>query len=266
MSHRPAWQLPPGVSAGTWDYLDSELVAVDYDDYFTHHRLFQIDQQLVRDVCGDSPQGVVIDFGCGTGRHLLPLAAAGMKAIGIDLSWHMLRVLAGKARQHEGDISCLRCNLVQLNALDDQVADYALCMFSTLGMIQGRTYRARFLDHVYRLLRPGGRLVLHVHNYWYHLYDPGGSRLLIGNLLASCFRSGVERGDRVFSYRGVPDMFLHAYRRSELRSDLARAGFKIDRLIPVSPRGKEPMKMAWFLPSLRAMGWLVVVRRPRSSG
>ncbi|MFP6648197.1 MAG: hypothetical protein VB817_01980, partial [Pirellulaceae bacterium] len=79
-------------------------------------------------------------------------------------------------------------------------------------------------------------------------------------------RSGVERGDRVFSYRGVPDMFLHAYRRSELRSDLARAGFKIDRLIPVPPRGKEPMKMAWFLPSLRAMGWLVVARRPGSSG
>ena len=45
MSHRPTWQLPPGVSAGTWDYLDSELVAVDYDDYFTQHTLFQVDQQ-----------------------------------------------------------------------------------------------------------------------------------------------------------------------------------------------------------------------------
>jgi SAM-dependent methyltransferase len=266
MSHRPAWQLPPGVSAGTWDYLESELVADDYDDYFAHHRLFQVDQQLVRDVCSGSPRGVVIDLGCGTGRHLLPLAAAGMKAIGVDLSWHMLRVLAAKAARQGRKVSCLRCNLVELDALADEMADHALCMFSTLGMIQGRKHRRRFLAHVHRLLRPGGSLVLHVHNYWYHLRDPGGPRWLLSNLLASCFRSDVERGDREFSYRGVPRMFLHAYRKGELRRDLARAGFTVDRLIPLSPRGEDPLGMAWLLPSLRAIGWLVVARRSTSSG
>ena len=69
MEHRPAWQLPPGVSRGTWDYLQSELVAEDYDDYFSRHALFEVDQQLVDDICSGSPQDVVIDLGCGTGRH-----------------------------------------------------------------------------------------------------------------------------------------------------------------------------------------------------
>ena len=261
MHHRPPWQLPPGVSRGTWDYLQSELVARDYDNYFSQHALFEIDQRLVNDVCSGPAGSVVIDLGCGTGRHLLPLAARGMTAIGVDLSWQMLEVLAGKARQQQAKVDCLRCNLVELDALADQVADYALCMFSTLGMIRGHQYRRQFLAHAHRILQPGGCLLLHVHNYWYHLQDPGGPRWMLANLLASCWQKNTERGDREFFYRGVPRMFLHAYRKSELRRDLLQAGFTIDRLIPLSPRGAEPLGNAWFFPSLRAIGWLAVARR-----
>ena len=266
MEHRPAWQLPPGISRGTWDYLQSELVAGDYDDYFSQSALFEIDQQLVGEVCNGSPEDVVIDLGCGTGRHLLPLAARGIKAVGVDLSWHMLGVLRDKARQQETKVGCLRCNLVELDALADQVAKYALCMFSTLGMIRGQRYRRQFLSHAHRILQPGGCLLLHVHNYWYHLYDPGGPRWMLANVLASCCRQDVERGDREFFYRGVPRMFLHSYRKSELRRDLLKAGFTIERLIPLSPRGEKPIGMPWLLPGLRAIGWLAVARRAAASG
>ena len=84
---------------------------------------------------------------------------------------------------------------------------------------------------------------------------------MLANLLASCRRQNVERGDREFFYRGVPRMFLHAYRKSELRRDLLEAGFTMDRLIPLSPRGEKPLGMPWLLPSLRAIGWLAVARR-----
>src|SRR5262249_58740241 len=36
-----------------------------------------------------------------------------------------------------------------------------------------------------RLLRPGGRFVLHVHNRWFNLWDPQGRRWLLGNTLAA---------------------------------------------------------------------------------
>ena len=88
---------------------------------------------------------------------------------------------------------------------------------------------------------------------------------MLANVLASCCRQNVERGDREFFYRGVPRMFLHSYRKSELRSDLLKAGFTIERLILLSPRGEKPLGMPWLMPGFRAIGWLAVARRAADS-
>ena len=58
-------------------------------------------------------------------------------------------------------------------------------LFSTLGMIRGRENRQRVLNHVRRILKPGGLFVVHVHNLWYNLYDPGGPWWLVKNLLTA---------------------------------------------------------------------------------
>ena len=55
-------------------------------------------------------------------------------------------------------------------------------MFSTLGMIRGRAARKQALGEAVRILRPGGRLALHVHNLLLNLRDPQGRSWLLGQL------------------------------------------------------------------------------------
>jgi len=252
---RPTWQLPPGVSRGLWDYVHAPHIAEDYDDYFAFNSLFATDQAVLRRQF-ERP-GLVADLGCGTGRALVPLVRAGHRGLAVDLSEHMLRIVRNKADAENLPIDCVRANLVQLDAIADRSVDYAMCLFSTLGMIRGRENRRRVLGHSRRILKPGGRMVLHVHNYWFNLRDPDGPWWVLTNLIRATFRREVEIGDRWFPYRGLPSMFLHVFRWRELAADLRAAGFSIVERIALDAARRKPLNRPWLLGPLRTNGWIV---------
>ena len=258
--HRPNWQLPPGTTRGLWEYVHSDPVADDYDAYFSENKLFEFDREvLLRHLTvNEDGKTIVADLGCGTGRALLPLARRGFRGLAVDLSRRMLEVVRQKAGREKLPIDCLRANLVELDCLADDAVDHAVCLFSTLGMIHGRQHRRRALDHVRRIVRPGGCFVLHVHNYWYNLYDPGGPWWLLANLARSLVDRQIERGDKYFPYRGVNNMFLHVFTRGELLRLVRSAGFGVKAMIPLSPTRVRGLCCPWFFSSLRANGWIVV--------
>ena len=72
------------------------------------------------------------------------------------------------------------------------------------------------------------------------------------------FRRDVERGDKFFHYRGIPQMFLHAFTRGELVRALARADFRPRELIPLAVTRQRPLKAPWWFGRFRANGWIVV--------
>ena len=252
----PEWRLPRGVTRSVWEYTQADHIADHYDDYFVGNRLFQFDQQVLARHF-DRP-GLVVDLGSGTGRALLGLARRGFRGLAVDLSPAMLRIVAEKARLENLPIQGLRANLVELDCLRSRSFDYALCLFSTLGMIRGRENRRRLLAHARRILKPGGLLVLHVHNLWYNLFDPAGRRWLVRHLSTVLFRRGVERGDKFFYYRGIPQMFLHTFTQGELVRALARAGFRLKELIPLDTTRQRPLAHSWFLGRFRPNGWIAV--------
>ena len=64
------------------------------------------------------------------------------------------------------------------------------------------------VGHAYRLLRPGGRFVLHVHNRWFNLRDRAGRRWLVADLLGMR-APGCEKGDRVMPvHQGIAGLTL----------------------------------------------------------
>lgn len=259
MGKNADWQLPPGVAPGTSEYFTSDEIANDYDAYFAHTSLMEFDRRVILEEFGQTESGQTIaDFGCGTGRALEVLCQAGYRGLAIDMSEKMLAVVQEKARQQGLDIDCVRANLVQLDGLRDDCVDHGVCLFSTLGMIRGSANRAQAVQHFFRLIRPGGKLVVHVHNYWYNLYDPGGPRKLLINALKSMFLNGIEAGDCYYPYRGVYNMFLHVFRRREIAGLLRRSGFNIQRIIPLGPNRSEPLRAPWWLGSLRCNGWIIV--------
>ncbi len=256
----PHWQLPPGVSPGTWDYVNHPAIAEDYDDFFAINSLFEHDERVLSEEF--QPPGLIADLGCGTGRALVPLCRRGYRGLAVDLSTHMLRVVMEKAALDGLDITPVKANLVQLHESDPPIADasvdHAMCLFSTLGMIRGHDNRLHALGHVRRVLKPGGRFVLHVHNYWFTLHDPGGWLWVAKNIAQATFLRDTDIGDRYFPYRGLPTMYLHTFRPRELRGLLRSAGFKIRRWIPLEVTRKGPLPHPWWFESLRANGWIVV--------
>jgi len=257
-SNRPEWQLPAGVPRSVWQYSRKEAIAEQYDEYFALNRLFEFDEQVLARYF--TRPGLVVDLGCGTGRALVGLARRGFRGLGIDLSLPMLRIVAEKARQENLPISALQANLVELSCLRSRSADYAVCLFSTLGMVRGRENRHRVLLHARRILKPDGLFVMHAHNFWYNLFDPAGRRWLLGHLPTVCCRRGLERGDKFFHYRGIPQMFLHTFTRRELIRALVRAGFRVEQLIPLAVTRQRPLRCPRLLGRFRANGWIVVCR------
>lgn len=252
----PSWPLPPGVSRSVWEYAHTAHIAEDYDDFFACNRLFELDQEVVaRHI---RPPGLVVDLGCGTGRALLPLVRRGLRGVAVDLSADMLRIVQEKAEREDLGIQCVQANIVELDWLRDESVDFVVCLFSTLGMVQGARNRLRALRHARRALKPGGLLVLHVHNFWFSLYDPGGPWWIVRNLLRSAVRRDAERGDKYFAYRGIPQMFLHVFTYRELRRLVRRAGFRVREMTPLSASRSQCLRWPWFFGSLRANGWILV--------
>src|SRR5258705_13669711 len=102
----------------------------------------------------------LIDVGCGTGRHALPLAQAGYDVTGLENS----PVALARARQLcGGAVRLLAGDMRELNGLE---ADFGgvLCLWGTFGIFSAHE-NANVLRLMSTRLRPGGRLVLDV-------YDP----------------------------------------------------------------------------------------------
>jgi SAM-dependent methyltransferase len=254
-----SWQLPPGVSRGLWDYVHDPALARSYDAGVADCPLLAADQAFAERHF-DRP-GRLLDLGCGTGRLLVPFARRGYWVLGVDLSEAMLRVARAKAQAAGVPVHLVRANVVELGGLADASFDYAACLFSTLGMVSGAGHRRRVLEHAHRLLRPGGKVVLHVHNYWFNLWDRQGRRWLLRDL-TSALTASRDQGDRPMpAHQGIAGLALHHFTRREAVRLLRATGFRVLEIVPVGLRVDGRLPWAWWLGGLRAYGYLLAARR-----
>jgi ubiquinone/menaquinone biosynthesis C-methylase UbiE len=260
MSSLPDWQLPPGVSRGLWDYLHNAELAQGYDASLADTPLLRLDQDFVLAHC--RPPGRFLDLGCGTGRLLLTLARHGYHPVGVDLSPAMLRVARAKAKEAGLAVELLEANIAELDVLADRSFDHAACLFSTLGMVSGSATRRRVVAHAFRLLRPGGVFVLHVHNRWFNFWDPQGRKWLFRNLFAS-LAGRAEPGDMIMAtHQGVANLPLHLFTRREAMRLLTSAGFALREVRPLSLRADGRLACWWWFGWLRAYGYLIAAVKP----
>jgi len=254
----PAWRLPDGVDAPLWQYTHTPRLAADEDAYFEGHPLFHADEQILSERFTNP--GRLVDLGCGAGRHSIRFASRGFSVTAVDLSRSMLRVVGLKASALGVNLTRVQANVCRLGCFPDQSFDYALSMFSTLGMVRGRASRRRAFAEARRVIRPQGRLALHLHNLWLNLRDREGRRWLIQHA-ANVFWRRDALGDRRMDYRGISGMYVHLYRWGELKRELRRAGFRIDEVIPLDEVSAAPIPMPWLAHGFRAGGWIVFARR-----
>jgi SAM-dependent methyltransferase len=256
MTNRPPdWQMPPGVNGGLWDYRHDADLAETYDQRLAGSPLLQLDVAFAEKHF--QKPGRMLDLGCGTGRLLIPFARRGWSVLGVDLSEPMLNVVGAKARLAGVKVDRVQANIVQLECLADASFDHAACLFSTLGMVRGDEERRRVLSHVHRLLKADGTFVVHVHNWWFNVWDRDGRWWLMKDIFQTS-----ARGDREMpAHLALTGLALHHFRRGEILHQLREAGFRLLEIQVVGLEGKHGLRCPWWFGWLRAYGYMIAVER-----
>jgi SAM-dependent methyltransferase len=108
-------------------------------------------------LAGCRPGALILDAGCGNGRHALPLAGAGYQVVGLDSSGVLLasaqRAARGARRPH-----FVRGSYAML-PFEPGSFDAVLCLGTALGYLGDEADRAA-LREFRRVLAPRGRLVI----------------------------------------------------------------------------------------------------------
>lgn len=133
-------------------------VAELYDLMPTYER--RPDVAFYVDICR-SAGGKVLELGCGTGRVLLPIAAAGIDIVGVDICPHMLARCRQKVSSRPAEVQ-RRVRLVQAGMSDFELDDTfrtAIIPFRPFQHLLPVTAQRACLDRIHDVLEPGGTLV-----------------------------------------------------------------------------------------------------------
>lgn len=241
-------------------YVQTPQIAWDYDRFFRYSPLFVCDTRWLDQHL--ATPGTLLDVGCGTGRHLTHFAGRGFSVTGVDVSPHMLRLAGLKLLRTGRTATLVQADVCALPFDPARVKfDYIICMFSTLGMIQHHEQRCAVLRNLQNLLRPGGLLAVHVHNYWHNILSIHGLCFIASNACRT-LAGRSQRGDKVLeSYRGINKMYVHVFRAPELHGLFEQAGLIVDRFEYLNPRRDGIMSQSWMR-TVRSNGFLVLGRKP----
>jgi len=146
-------------------------------------------------LAGCRPGALILDAGCGNGRHAVPLARAGYNVVGLDSS----RTLLAAARRAARGARRPRfvCGSYTSLPFEPGTFETVLCLGTALGYLGEEADRAA-LREFRRVLAPGGRLVIETLHR-----DEIGARLS-GREERPLASGGVLRFDRRFDRaRGV---------------------------------------------------------------
>lgn len=167
------------------DYtLYPELYDTVYEDYIEDISFYVVEAERAHGPC--------LELGCGTGRILLPVAAAGVDITGIDLSAPMI----ARARRHVAAQSEEIRARVQL--LQDDMRTFTLPTRFALITVPFRAFlhlmnvedQIAALENIHRHLLPGGRLAL-------NFFDPDLEVIVANTKIPSgtLHRTGEEFAD-----------------------------------------------------------------------
>jgi SAM-dependent methyltransferase len=176
----------------------------------------------------------VVELGVGTGRIAVPVAAEGIRVIGVDSSEGMLAVCRERAElAGVGDLVELRQGDLRMPPVEERV-ELVLCPFRSYLHMQTEADRLAALGAARELLVPGGRLIFDV-------FRPGPDDI------AETHGRWLEREPKIFERaewdtgtrtltlsvrgpNGETTMSLAWLSHREWRELLVRAGFEVDAL------------------------------------
>lgn len=178
----------------------------------------------------DQADGPVLDAGCGFGRAMKPLRAAGIDVVGADYSSTLLAMAPKPLRKR-----LVQADLRDLPFRDASFAGAAL-LFNTFGYFVEEADNVRTLREIARVLRPGAPFVMDI-PCRPGMADavaatPASIRQSRGTRIAESWHINEEtnrlEGGAVWEHKGQSqelELSIRLYTPGEIRTLLKEAGF-----------------------------------------
>lgn len=140
-----------------------DRVAEDYDAWYETplgRKVDQLEQCLFMRLAAPKPGERVLDGGCGTGRLSLALAERGLVVTGVDLSPGMLEVARDRTKSYAN------VTLVQADVESLPFPSLSFDLVAAFTVLEFTVNAEAAIRELWRLVKPGGRLVIGVLNSW----------------------------------------------------------------------------------------------------
>lgn len=138
--------------------MNSGPAAKYYDEVyadFIDEKKTSLELQLIRQLA--PAQAQILDIGCGTGRHLIPLVQKGYQVTGIDASGPMLEMLKQKNKQ---------AKLIQANVLKTEISqkfDLIIMMWNVINELAiNPDDLQKLMTFIHSHLQPNGKAIINL--------------------------------------------------------------------------------------------------------
>jgi ubiquinone/menaquinone biosynthesis C-methylase UbiE len=116
--------------------------------------------QFIKNNINNSPQNWILDLGCGTGRHTIPLTKEGYNIIGIDTATTLLKI----AKQHTPQIHLIKADIQHL-PFKEKTFTTALSIDNSFSYLPNEEAEIKSLKQLQKTLHKNATLIIDVFNY-----------------------------------------------------------------------------------------------------
>jgi len=176
----------------------------------------------------------VLDFGCGNGRLIELFTDKKIEYTGVDVSEKLIELAKQKYPSENVKFQKISGQGSLAFSADNFNTIYSIAVFHHLP---GRESREGTVREIFRVLRPGGRVIITVWNLWQKKYIKN----LLSNWLSKLRgRSNLDRKDCYISFTDnngqVFQRFHHAFTKRELKNLFVEAGFEVEKCETIDGR------------------------------
>lgn len=161
------------------DKYSAEFLDIVYPEY-TNERVTKTEVDFITSQIKNKLK--ILDVGCGTGRHSIPLARKGYDVTGLDNTQEMLNEFNKKIKDQKLKISLLYKDILTLKEYEKYYG--VICFWNAFDQIADTVEKGKqFFRVVYDALSEGGKLIMEISNP--DSFDPSHFEL----------QSSIEKGD-----------------------------------------------------------------------
>jgi SAM-dependent methyltransferase len=204
-------------------------------DQETYAQGTQAEVDFIERIIGYDRSKVILDVGCGTGRHALELSRRGYSVVGIDLSLSMLAKGREIALVEQLGVKFVEGDARTMAFSEDFDIAIMLCE-GAFSLVESDEMDRLILSQVARALRPEGTLIMTAPNAAYMFVRQGSANEFDPVTLREAFT--LEKVDTQGNRR-LLDCTQRYYTCPELNWLLKEAGFREIEFFAVKDTGYE---------------------------